>query len=250
MKYLHAGLIGLGLLSIAAGTPPTRAQTLPWETFADSESDSVCDVVNVGNYELLVLTPSGELETIDGEIVPFTWVDADGNVFIDNLPFGYLSFAEDGDGYRTLWWLSLADGVPRVVELTEGALEPVVANRFPSDFVSVPCDVCTLIDDPAYCGCRDSLDCDDGDECTDDLCLVTGECTHVDNFAICDDGDSCTELDSCSDGFCAGVLIEGCGDGPTVVVPNISVNFCGAGATLAMSLTFIGLMTMTLIRRR
>jgi hypothetical protein len=250
MKYLRTGLIGLALMGIAAGAEQANGQTVPWETFVDTQSSSVCDVVNAGNAELLVLVPSRELETIDGEIVPFSFVDADGNVFIDDFPFGFLSFAEDGDGFRTLWWLAISDGVFRVVELTDFALEPVVTSRFTSEFFNVPCDVCTLIDDPDNCGCRDSLDCDDGNECTDDLCLVSGECTYVDRISVCNDGDACTEFDTCSNGSCSGVLIAGCDDDPPIVVPNISFNFCGSGAALAMSLTFMGLMTMTLIRRR
>jgi hypothetical protein len=46
--------------------------------------------------------------------------------------------------------------------------------------------------------CQDASDCDDGDPCTDDLC-INGMC--VNTPKTCDDGDPCTD-DLCIDGFC------------------------------------------------
>jgi hypothetical protein len=44
-------------------------------------------------------------------------------------------------------------------------------------------------------------DCDDGNPCTDDLC-VGNVCTNENNTAPCDDGDACTLDDACSGGSC------------------------------------------------
>ena len=49
------------------------------------------------------------------------------------------------------------------------------------------------------------MDCDDGEFCTDDHCVVTddgGDCVHAPNALACDDGDPCTEGDHCGAGAC------------------------------------------------
>ena len=47
--------------------------------------------------------------------------------------------------------------------------------------------------------------CDDGDPCTTDLCdAETGGCAYVSNTAVCDDGNACTADDQCGDGVCSG----------------------------------------------
>lgn len=60
-------------------------------------------------------------------------------------------------------------------------------------------------------GCGNDADCDDGNECTDDVCN-TGTCENVANTAACDDGDSCTLDDACSNGGCAGTPDPGCAE--------------------------------------
>ncbi|MHC4698258.1 MAG: hypothetical protein ACYTFA_16115 [Planctomycetota bacterium] len=221
--------------------PRAAAQSGPWLLFSDDTevSSSMCDVVNAGNDELIVIEATEDLETIDGFVVPFSFVqavnpfsfiDAEGtevwvvaDVFIDNAPFGFLAFAEDFDGFRTLWWLGELDGVFRVVELIGDPIEPVIANRTPLDISNVPCDACELLVGSPFCGCVDDFDCADGDTCTDDICDVDGDCVHVD---VCDDED---------------------GGG---AAPRITFSFCGSGASLAMTLSLAGLVGMSLVRRR
>ncbi len=53
--------------------------------------------------------------------------------------------------------------------------------------------------------------CDDGNPCTDDVC-VDGGCLFPNNTTACDDGDACTENDACSDAVCAGMAVD-CDDG-------------------------------------
>ena len=48
--------------------------------------------------------------------------------------------------------------------------------------------------------------CDDGNQCTDDVCSEDGECSNPNNTAECDDGNPCTEGDLCIEGECAGTL--------------------------------------------
>lgn len=51
--------------------------------------------------------------------------------------------------------------------------------------------------------CVVGLDCNDGNECTNDTC-VAGVCTNVNNVLPCDDGLFCTVPDVCSNGVCVG----------------------------------------------
>ncbi len=45
-------------------------------------------------------------------------------------------------------------------------------------------------------------DCDDGNECTYDLCDGIGGCSHSPVFDFCDDGDPCTLGDQCANSMC------------------------------------------------
>lgn len=56
--------------------------------------------------------------------------------------------------------------------------------------------------------------CDDGNQCTDDVCDADKGCTATNNAAACDDGNKCTGPDKCGGGKCAGPgLKEVCGGG-------------------------------------
>lgn len=169
----------------------TSAQAAPWVLYADVASDSLCDVVNAANLELVVLEATGELVGITRTDVIFldTFVDEDGFVFFQGLPAGFIEFAEDGDGFRTLWWLTLLGDVADVNEFTG---EPTLTGLLPADFVDVPCDACPFWDEPAEC-----LDSDlDGVEDLFDLCPFTP----LDEIADID-GCSCSQLDSDLDGI-------------------------------------------------
>ncbi|UCE58600.1 MAG: hypothetical protein JSU63_14290 [Phycisphaerales bacterium] len=253
MSSSRVWIIGLGLLSILAACGSASADTVPWELFVDDPdvSDSQCDVINAGTVTLLAILPSRELEIIGEGVIDGSYVDTNGDVSFDDLSVGFLSFAEDGDGYRTLWWLSETDGELRIVDVIGSPPEPVVTTYVPSEFINVPCGACELeaMEDSIYCvepECLEDIDCYDGNECTDDVCDSDGECRYFDNTDSCNDGDACTQFDFCLDGVCAGEEIEDCVDNP---IGPITISFCGNGATLAMTLTFMGLLSMGLIRR-
>ncbi|MFN2376303.1 MAG: hypothetical protein ABR538_07180, partial [Candidatus Binatia bacterium] len=62
--------------------------------------------------------------------------------------------------------------------------------------------------------------CDDGNECTDDLCNPFGSglgdffgCTNTNNSAPCDDGLFCNGIDTCAGGSCAGHAGDPCAQG-------------------------------------
>jgi hypothetical protein len=50
--------------------------------------------------------------------------------------------------------------------------------------------------------CSTNGDCDDGNPCTDDLCVRNGVCENTPNADSCDDGVDCTQGDVCSNGIC------------------------------------------------
>ncbi len=147
------------VLSVAVAVPmvcamPVAAQTRPWDIYVDPLSDSACDVVNAANAELVVLSDTGQLVIVSGDdvVLQDTVVDLDGLVSFEGSPAGLIDFAEDDDGFRTLWWMSLTG---RVVEVDEFTGEPTPTDLFPGDIGNVPCDACPFWDDPAVCGLPD-----------------------------------------------------------------------------------------------
>ncbi|MEE9295107.1 MAG: hypothetical protein V3W34_09145 [Phycisphaerae bacterium] len=150
------GAVVVPIWVLALGLHTTQGQIVDdWLVFSDAESTSVCDVVNALNSELVVLTLSSQLALISGTdtILLDTFVDLDDAVFFEGSPAGFIEFAEDGDGFRTLWWLTL-DG--RVVELDPFDAEPLASNSVPADFIDVPCDACAFIDNPPADICPES----------------------------------------------------------------------------------------------
>ena len=58
--------------------------------------------------------------------------------------------------------------------------------------------------DASTTSCDNPTVCDDGNPCTEDLCISTGICEHPPTDAPCDDDNECTENDSCWEGSCVG----------------------------------------------
>ena len=148
------------VLTIALGVQASSAQTVnDWLVFSDAESTSVCDVVNAFDNELVLLTATNQLVLVTGTdtVLLDTFVDLNNAVFFEGSPNGFIEFAEDGDGFRTLWWLTL-DG--RVVQLDPFDAEPSASNSFPSDFIDVPCDACRFLDQPPTDVCPPDADND------------------------------------------------------------------------------------------
>lgn len=106
--------------------------------------------MNADNAELVVLRSNGHLMIVSGSDVELvdTFVDVDGNVFFEGVQAGFIDFAFDGDGFRTLWWTGLTGEVVRVNGFTG---EPTPTDSRPDDFHNVPCDACDFWDDPADC---------------------------------------------------------------------------------------------------
>lgn len=135
---------------VLAIAPSAFAQIGPWATFDDPLSNSLCDVINADNAQLVLISSTNQLAIVTGTdvILEDTLVDESGLVFFEGNQVGTIDFATDGDGLRSIWWMSLTG---TVVEVDEFTGEPSPTNRFPTDFQNVPCDACEFWDNPAAC---------------------------------------------------------------------------------------------------
>ncbi len=209
-------IVGWGVLGWVGGAGPASAQSPPWDLFIDSFSDESCDLVNAGNAELVVFSTTGELIVITGAdaFVEGSFVDVDGTVLLDGLPFGIIDFATDGDGSRSLWWLTLTG---TVVDIDPFTLSPSDSGLLPTDFSGVPCDACLFWDDPADCNGDAIIDLDfDGVPDAFDLCPDTPFDEPVDF-----DGCACFEVDADLDG------VDDCDDLCPETPPFDDVDFDG-----------------------
>jgi len=289
-RLFHCATIAAFWLVTGGGLSAATAQTLPWDVFADPQSDSVCDLVNATNVQLVVLTGTGELEIVSGSdvILSHLFADANLNVYMDDLPFGLIDFADDGDGFRTLWWLTFQGTVVDIDTLT---LQPSDSGRLPTEFRDVGCDACTLYDDPNACTVVLDADADgvpdESDQCPDtpaDESVDENGCScsqlddDGDGVNNCDDdcpdtpidetadsgGCSCSQLDDDGDGvdncndLCSNTPDGADVDADGCAVETIGgghggggVSFaCGATQGLTLSLMFVGLVGMRNRSRR
>jgi len=108
-------------------------------------------VINADNNARFVLiSATRQLAIVTGNdlILEDTLVDESGFVFFEGEPVGAIGFATDGDGRRSIWWMSLTG---RVVDVNGFTGEPSQTNKLPTDFNDVPCDACEFWDNPAAC---------------------------------------------------------------------------------------------------
>jgi hypothetical protein len=99
-------------------------------------------------------------------------------------------------------------------EINPGATEAAFGDPVCGDGVDNDCDGSIDMLDEGCFECTVPQDCDDGNPCTDDLC-VENICGNVNNTAPCDDGDTCTVDDVCANGTCSGAPADADEDGYT-----------------------------------
>lgn len=252
MRSILTQTIVLAAFVLGVGGSNSLAQEVPWDVYQDPLTGILCDLVNAGNLEFVVLSDTGELIVVtesDYFLDEAAFVNENGVFFFQGIPIGVIDFAVDGDGFRTLWLFASDD---TVLDLDPVTGEPVFTSLVPHGFVDVPCDAFELWDD------------DDFDNVTDefDFCPDSPFGAAVDF-----DGCACFELDSDSDGvddcddLCPntrfGVVVDADGceivvvvrPPVTVVQPPISF-VCGNFSTLTLFMTFSALAALRLARRR
>ncbi len=266
----------LAVFVLCGAVSSNFAQEVPWDVFPDPASGAVCDVVNAGNLEVVVLSDTGELRVVTGEdytLGEAAFVSDGGVYFFGDIPLGTVDFADDGDGFRTAWLLA-PDGT--VLELDPDTGEPVFTNLFPDDFVDVPCDAFELWDDDDFDDVPDDLDdcpldfgddpsgcpCEELDDDLDDVNNCFDLCPNTPlNTFVTEEGCPCDLYDEDDDGVndcfdeCPGTPFgvdvdqDGCEIVIVIEPPPVTI-LCGNFSTLAMALTFGSLVTLRFARRR
>ena len=144
---------------IVGWTVPWASAQMAWDVRHDVDatgaliSDSACGTVNAVSartgslIQLVILADTAELMIVSrtDTILTGTFVDLDNFVSDNGQPKGVIEYADDGDGFRTVWWVSL-DGT--VVEIDSFTAEASVGASFPEEFTNVPCDACEFVDQP------------------------------------------------------------------------------------------------------
>ena len=147
---LKHSTIGALAMLLAVGSAAAQTPTKPWQLFLDSASSSACDLINADNAQLVLLTATNQLSIVTQTDVTLqdTLVDADGFVTFEGNPAGAIGFATDGDGKRTVWWMSLTGTVVNVNGFTG---DPTQTDKSPSDVPNAACDACPFWDDATVC---------------------------------------------------------------------------------------------------
>lgn len=135
---------------------PSYSAAQVWDFFVDPVSGSECDTINASNAELVILSSTAELvivaangNDINDVILGDTVVDSNNSVFVDGVFRGSVEFYEDGDGLRSLFWVTLTG---EVVEVDVFGGDPTSSGTLPTDYIGLPCnDGCDFWDDPNAC---------------------------------------------------------------------------------------------------
>ena len=110
----------------------------------------------------------------------------------------------DGNGLQLHFEHFIENPSVKAIEVLSSSVSSTSTTMVLPSTTLLPVTTTTL---PA---CFDDLECHDGNDCTDDLCIA-GLCEYADNSSACDDGLACTTGDVCSAGTCAG--FEDCAPG-------------------------------------
>ena len=149
------------VMSLFGLSPSARAQDRPWWEFEDFESGIICSLVHAANVDLVVLRGGGEIMVASppNNILSDVVVDANFDVLFDGVFAGSVAFAEDGDGDRAVFWLTITG---KVVEVGDFDASPSASDLSPSDIKGTGCDVCARY--PAKPGCGPDDDDDDSND--------------------------------------------------------------------------------------
>ncbi len=156
-KNVRAWCFGLAAAAGIAMPGAARAQFgEEWSVFQDPETGAVCGVVNTSNAELTVVADTGEVIRITGRDTRLDalLVDDDNNVYYNGFAAGRMVYADDADGYPTVFWITDRE---TVVQLDARTGQPLDSGLFPEEIGNTGCDPCDSIDDDPFCD-RDGAD--------------------------------------------------------------------------------------------
>lgn len=85
------------------------------------------------------------------------------------------------------------------------AIGSAIFNVPPTLIASTGIDPCAL--------CMSNAECDDGNQCTEDLCVPATGCSNTWRSGTCNDGNACTTNDFCAFGLCLSFTPVECDDG-------------------------------------
>jgi hypothetical protein len=121
-------------------------------------------------------------------------------------------------------WLPPSSDDSWQFDSAEGASPPLLTVSYTAPVPDDPCLVDADCDDADACNGDETcvggfcnfglpLECDDGNDCTDDACDPALGCSNTPNSAPCDDGTACTVGDQCAAGACTPGPPADCDDG-------------------------------------
>lgn len=181
----------------------------------------VRDIVSAGHADVLSHQVAAEGETVVCTVTPSDGI-AEGatssasvtlciSPIIEQHPTGTALcegeewiFSASGSGSPPLafQWRRNGKVIPDAVGTT---LLVVASAETAGDYDVVLTNPCTsVVSAPATLEVTTYSDCDDGDDCTQDICM-DAECAHeATSGNPCDDGELCTGYDTCDEGICLG----------------------------------------------
>ena len=178
-------LVNLQMLAILMLACPLATAQTAWDVLLDVDpfgqliSESQCGVVNAVDWDsgeliqLVILSDTAELLVVSspwGEtdrVLFDAFVDRDnlvcgaadlvGDMCLGESLLGEIAFFDDGDGFRTVWWVWFNETVIEVDRFTD---DVILGTTYPEEYLRVPCDACRFVDFPSAGFCDDLPDGD------------------------------------------------------------------------------------------
>jgi len=135
--------------------------------------------------------------------------DNDGLMDEEEIQLGTDPLKQDTDGDGDI---DREDCAPKDSNISHNAQEGPPGDLTCADGKDNDCDGAIDLDDNNCVACQFNSDCDDGNQCTEDIC-ISGICENNPlSGGSCDDGLYCTVNDYCDNGVCKGGGLMDCND--------------------------------------
>ena len=156
----HRGVM-VWIGGVVMASAASSVEGAAWWEFQDPESGIVCSLVHAANADLLVLQNTNQIMVAGppNTILPDVTVDEYFNVYYVDDFVGSIAFAEDGDGDRALFWMTITG---KLVEVGDFDVAPVASDLSPEDVPGAGCDVCARYSSLSGCIPDEEQDEEDG----------------------------------------------------------------------------------------